>query len=204
MPPTRIQVSINSATGTGFVVTICNACNHPRQPTPTDTPTRPRNTHIHTDGNAHIHADGNTHTHPTATPTRTPTATPTRTPTATPTATPTSPPPAYLQRVNSGGANYTDTGGLLWSADKAFATGSWGYTGGTAKSTTTAVAGTNDDLLYQKRREAPGEYRFTVPNGTYQVRLKFAEFDVTKAGDRKMTIRLESTTVEPRWTSTPW
>ena len=64
------------------------------------------------------------------------------------------------------------------------------------KSTTTAVTGTNDDLRYQKRRESPGEYRFTVPNGTYGVTLKFAEFDVSKAGDRKMTIRLETTAVE--------
>ena len=59
-------------------------------------------------------------------------------------------------------------------------------------------------MLYQKRREAPGEYRFTVPNGTYQVRLKFAEFDVSKVGDRKMTIRLRAQPSRPRWTSTPW
>ena len=101
-----------------------------------------------------------------------------------------------MQRANSGGANYTDTVGNLWAADKAYAVGSWGYTGGSAKSTTTAVAGTNDDLLYQKRRESPGEYQFTVPNGIYGVTLKFAEFNVSKVNERKMTIRLEATTVE--------
>lgn len=129
------------------------------------------------------------------TPTRTPTATATPTQTATPTITPT--PPPYLQRVNAGGTSFTDTLGNTWAADKAFATGSWGYsTAGSAKSYTTVVTGTDDDLLYQKLREIAGEYRFTVPNGTHQVTLKFAEFAATKATDRPMVIQIEGVTVE--------
>lgn len=109
---------------------------------------------------------------------------------------PTATPLSYVQRVNSGGPTYTDGQGLSWTADKAFATGSWGYVGGSAKSSTMAVAGTTDDFLFQKYREGLSEYRFTVPNGTYQVELSFVEFAANKAGDRVMRITLEGATVE--------
>ncbi len=133
---------------------------------------------------------------PTATPTTAPTATPTTAPTATPTTAPTATPASYVQRVNSGGPTYTDGQGWSWAADKAFATGSWGYVGGSAKSSTMAVAGTTDDFLFQKYREGMSEYRFTVPNGTYQVELSFVEFAANKAGERVMRITLEGATVE--------
>ena len=126
---------------------------------------------------------------PTFTPTPTPTAT------ATPTATPTQAP--YAQRVNVGStAAFTDGAGQVWAIDQAYGTsGPWGYTAGTAVSRTTAVAGTTDDALYQKYRELVGEYRFQVPNGTYQVTLKFAEFAVTNATDRRMNITIEGLAV---------
>jgi hypothetical protein len=131
--------------------------------------------------------------------TATPTPTPTPTVTASaqpPTGTPTPQPAAYTQRANAGGATYTDGQGQVWAADKAYAAGSWGYTGGSAKSSTNAVSGTNDDLLYQKYREGMSKYDFTVPNGAYQVTLKFAEFATTTVGDRKMQIAIEGATVE--------
>ena len=98
--------------------------------------------------------------------------------------------------MNSGGANFTDGQSQVWAADKAFAAGSWGYTAGTAKSTTTAVAGTTDDALYQKWRSVPGEYRFTVPNGAYEVTLRFAEFEATNSSTRVMKITIEGVVVE--------
>ena len=132
---------------------------------------------------------------PTATPTNTPCVTcPTATPTPVATATPTSAP--YTQRANNGGAVFTDGQGQAWAADKAFASGSWGYTAGTAKSTTTAVAGTTDDALYQKWRSAPGEYRFTVANGAYEITLRFAEFEATRSSSRVMKITIEGVVVE--------
>lgn len=74
----NISVRVDSLTGTGFVVTICNACN---QPPPTSTPTAtPSPT-------------------PTVTLTRTPTNTPTATSTRTPTRTPTATPPAAPMHV---------------------------------------------------------------------------------------------------------
>jgi phosphopantetheine adenylyltransferase len=125
-------------------------------------------------------------------PTPTPTATPSPTPTITPTPTP------YLNRVHSGStAAFTDGVGRVWVADRAYGTtGPWGYTTGSAVSNTTAVAGTTDDALYQKYREIAGEYRFQVPNGVYQVTLKFAEMAVTNATDRRMNITIEGVRVE--------
>lgn len=137
---------------------------------------------------------------PTATPTITPSPTPSRPPTATPTPTrtPTATPTgaSYARRVNAGGVTYTDTQGRVWSADQAYATAGWGYVAGRAKSSNLAVAATGDDLLYQKYREGMSAYRFTVPNGTYQVTLRFAEFATDKAGDRVMRVALEGADVE--------
>ncbi|MGC8786912.1 MAG: S8 family serine peptidase [Anaerolineae bacterium] len=134
---------------------------------------------------------------PTATPEPTSTSTPTPIPTATLEPTPTPTPTPYLQRVNCGGTSYTDSQGQVWAADQAW-NGSWGYMNGTAKSSTNAVNGTIDDALYQSWRENPVEYRFAVPNGTYKVTLRFAEFEVSKANDRVMRITIEGVVVEGR------
>jgi chitinase len=99
-------------------------------------------------------------------------------------------------RVNAGGALFNDSLGQAWQADKAFATGSWGYVSGVTKSSSTAVSGTVDDLLYQKYRESMTEYKFTVPNGQHQVKLRFAEFSATAAGRRVMRVTLEGAIVE--------
>ncbi|NUQ37112.1 MAG: S8 family serine peptidase [Caldilineales bacterium] len=165
-------------------------------PTPTNTPL-PTNTPTPLPTNTPTPAPTNTPTPlPTNTPTPAPTNTPTRTPTPLPTNTPT-PAPASGQRVHSGGtAAFTDGQGQVWAVDQAFTTGGWGYTSGSAASTTTAVAGTTDDALYQRWREAPAEYRFTLPNGYYQVTLRFAEFQVSKSSDRVMRITLEGVDVE--------
>ena len=132
----------------------------------------------------------------TATKTATATATPTATATQTATKTPTTSPAVYLQRVDVGGPTYTDSQALTWAADRAFTTGSWGYVSGSAKSSTLAVAGTTDDFLFQKYREGMSEYRLAVPNGAYQVELRFVEFVVSKAGERVMRITLEGAAVE--------
>ena len=40
------------------------------------------------------------------------------------------------------------------------------------------------------------EYRFTLPNGSYRVTLRFAEFVATRAGVRVMRLSLEGAAVE--------
>ncbi len=89
-----------------------------------------------------------------------------------PTPTPT---PAFQARINCGGAQYTDHLGQVWEADRQYAPGGYGYSGGAAFNTDQDIANTDDDPLYQTER-AGGEYRFDVPNGTYEVTLLFTEF----------------------------
>ncbi len=104
--------------------------------------------------------------------------------------------PPYEQRVNCGSVSYTDAGHQVWSADRRYGLGAWGYLDGTLRSSNSAVSGTADDFLYQKYHEKPGEYRFTVPNGTYDVLLKFAEFVARSAGERPMKITIEGAVAE--------
>ena len=116
---------------------------------------------------------------PTATPTRTNTATmiPTATRTATPTVTPTQTVQVFSLRVNAGGDTYVDGATNTWQADQRYVAGGWGYVGGNTYSTMTGIAGTPDQSLYQTERwwNNTGGYKFTVPNGNYDVQLKFVE-----------------------------
>jgi YVTN family beta-propeller protein len=82
-------------------------------------------------------------------------------------------PPATVIRVNAAGPQYTDAAGQVWAAD-------FGFTGGASTTVTNAIAGTSDPALYQTERWDPSSapelsYAFTVPNGTYTVKLHFAE-----------------------------
>ena len=128
---------------------------------------------------------------PAGLPAATPTATPTAMPTAVPTATPTPTPAAYSQAVNSGSTSYTDVGGQVWASDRTYIVGSWGRMDGVARSSGAGVLGTQDDQLYQRYIEKPGEYRFTVPNGTYTVIIKLAEFVAKNSSERVMSLTLE-------------
>jgi Tol biopolymer transport system component len=76
-------------------------------------------------------------------------------------------------RINVAGAGFTDSNGYFWEADRGFNTGG-------VSTFTSPIANTVDDVLYQTERydlsAAPElQYAFAVPNGTYLVRLHFAE-----------------------------
>jgi len=140
----------------------------------------------------------------TATPTSTATATNTRTHTATATATNTATPtPLYERGVNVGGGSYTDTLGRAWSADQQYTPGDWGYVNpppptltSQTYSNATPIAGTEDDTLYQNERYSIAAYRFTVPSGTYEITLKFAEiYPQTQLGQRVFDVKIEGQTV---------
>ncbi len=133
----------------------------------------------------------------TMTPSRTPetpagpTATPTITPTPTVTGTAT-PVPSYVRRVNVGGGSYTDVSGRLWAADQAYTPGAWGYVNGRVYATTHAIVGTGDPVLYQTHRFGVSSYRFSVPNGRYTVRLRFAEtYAYASTGARVFSVLIE-------------
>jgi hypothetical protein len=102
---------------------------------------------------------------------------------------------AYEQRVNAGGMAYTDSAGKVWATDHGFVTDGWGYLAGSTFGTASTIAKTNNVPLYQTERiwsdsTMPG-YRFTVPNGQYEVTLKFAETYWTLANRRKFDVRIE-------------
>ncbi|MFD1143680.1 malectin domain-containing carbohydrate-binding protein [Larkinella insperata] len=83
--------------------------------------------------------------------------------------------PAVLARINAGGPAVT-TNGVAWSASQYFSGGK-SYT----NSKVTAIAGTDDDVLYLTEYSATtnlGSFTFAMPvpaPGTYTVRLHFAE-----------------------------
>jgi beta-glucanase (GH16 family) len=101
-------------------------------------------------------------------------------------------------RVHCGGDNYTDGQGNLWAADTNFA-GGWPSYGGTAASGTVEPT-SGDSSLYQYQRygnTTGGEtvtYIFNVPNGNYQVDLKFDETYWTGAGQRQFNYSINGTT----------
>jgi hypothetical protein len=88
-------------------------------------------------------------------------------------------------RVNAGGSAYTDSLGRFWSADTGFA-------GGNSYVVSSAISNTTTPALYQSERwnDAPFQYQYAVPNGTYQVNLKFAEIYYTQAGQRVFNVAL--------------
>lgn len=97
--------------------------------------------------------------------------------------------PAYQVGVNAGGAAYTDGDQDVWQADKKYTAGSWGWVGQRVEVTTTtkAIGGTDDDRLYQDRRSGIFSYRFdSVPAGTYEVELGFAEFQANMLPGRRV------------------
>jgi len=105
----------------------------------------------------------------------------------------------YYTGVNTGGKQYLDLAGNTWLADRAYTAGSWGYIGKTGTlSTKSAIGGTEDDPLYKDARAKAVEYRFDgLPEGRYQVELRFAEIQNHKPGRRQFDVIVEGQLVLP-------
>ncbi len=146
----------------------------------------------------------------TLTPTEGPASSPTPTATPTPTQTriPGGPVKAFLPLlyrprleylVDCGSdVGYSDVLGRVWKADQAHEEGGWGYVGDTGLFSVTRVIGnTSDPALYQTQRWSEGAfgYHFSVPNGTYEVELHFAELYYRKAESRRFSVDIEGQTV---------
>jgi len=90
-----------------------------------------------------------------------------------------------ITRINVGGPAFTDSLGRLWSADTNF-------TGGSTFSTGSAIGNTVDDPLFQSERYGnPFSYSLPVANGTYTVRLRFAEIFFGAPGNRVFDVDME-------------
>jgi beta-galactosidase len=75
---------------------------------------------------------------------------------------------------------------LCWLPDRPYTPGSWGYTGGEPLTrsghigTTPQIIGTANDPLLQTARDGIRQYRFDLPNGSYELELLFADISATK------------------------
>jgi prolyl-tRNA synthetase len=97
-------------------------------------------------------------------------------------------PKQVIFALNSGGPEYIDAAEQRYDADS-------GFSGGKTNATTAAIAGTQDDTLYQSERYGNFSYNIPVENGEYEVTLKFAEIYWTKKGKRVFNVLIEGKTV---------
>lgn len=80
-----------------------------------------------------------------------------------------------------------------------FSPDGWGYRDGYSAATTANIANTNDDPLFRADHRWYGTadpgYSFTVPNGRYDVTMRFTEQNQFRIGGRLFGINIEGTTV---------
>ncbi|WP_439185606.1 glycoside hydrolase family 2 TIM barrel-domain containing protein [Carboxylicivirga taeanensis] len=87
--------------------------------------------------------------------------------------------------INAGSDAYfhADGSSLVFMPDRPYEKGSWGYINGEAMErgdrpgTTAEIKGTQEDPLFQTRREGEMAYRFDVEPGTYELTLGFADLN---------------------------
>jgi hypothetical protein len=93
-------------------------------------------------------------------------------------------------RIVAGGPGVTDQMGRLWQPDAH-------YDAGNVYATRASIAGAGTPALYQTERYHGREfrYKFCVPDGTYKVRLKFAEIWFTSPGRRVFDVAINGKTV---------
>jgi hypothetical protein len=106
----------------------------------------------------------------------------------------------FVLRVNCGAVDaYKDPEGNVWQADQEMETGkSWGADYGmTVDREGVGVTGTKITPVYECERYSMDDYRFTVPNGKYTVRLHFAETyeGIMGAGERVFSVSIQGQTV---------
>jgi hypothetical protein len=101
-------------------------------------------------------------------------------------------------RINAGGADFTDTGGNLFVADKAFVAGDFGWVNSDIERIfTDPIAGTTDDPLYQATRGGSVTFSYlfdSLPADDYDVTLHFAEPNAS-AGSRTFDVLAEGVVI---------
>ena len=104
--------------------------------------------------------------------------------------------PTVVARVNCGDAKaYTDETGATWAADQVYGEGkTWGAVGGqTITREDLKIEGTKMPEVFLTERYSMTAYRFDLPNGTYAVKLYFAETysGITADGERVFSVSLQ-------------
>jgi beta-galactosidase len=104
------------------------------------------------------------------------------------------------------GANvsYVDPQGLVWLPSQEYEPGGWGYVGGVdqwkaVKGEGRAdILGTSEDPLYHAIREGMQAFRFDVPDGDYELELRFNEYFPKKGGERVFRVTCNGATLIDR------
>jgi len=104
-------------------------------------------------------------------------------------------PPKFALRVNCGAEKeYVDENGVTWLADKVLqGKAKWGaYNGLTVRRTGLTLAECKQPDVYLTERYSAKGYEFSLENGSYTVRLHFAEtYEKHKAeGLRRFTVKI--------------
>jgi beta-galactosidase len=101
------------------------------------------------------------------------------------------PDPVRMIAVNAGGSyQYVDGEGTAWEADRRYRPGEWGHVGGTAQLGHHRVRGTDEEGLFQARREGASAYRFDLADGDYEVLVRIVEMTHDSAGRRIQNVRV--------------
>ena len=108
--------------------------------------------------------------------------------------------PNFVLRVNCAASEpYTDKAGNVWLVDPIpDSDADWGAVGGmTIDRGELSISGTDAPKVYETERYSMEAYKFAVPNGTYTVRLHFAEtYDgITGDGQRVFSVAVNDQTV---------
>jgi hypothetical protein len=103
--------------------------------------------------------------------------------------------PAFALRVNCAAEEpYVDRTGVTWLPDRMMARGAeWGAVGGeTVLRDLSTVLGTDSPKVYVTERYGMDSYEFVVPEGSYTVRLHFAETwpPIEAAGERVFSVSI--------------
>ncbi|MFI5370524.1 MAG: glycoside hydrolase family 2 TIM barrel-domain containing protein [Candidatus Eisenbacteria bacterium] len=93
-------------------------------------------------------------------------------------------PPHITLAMNASRCQYLDSTGTAWEACHDHARGGWGRIGGMPHLTHHRIFGTHDDLLFQATIEGIRSLRFDVPDGEYDLELRFAETQDRRPGER--------------------
>lgn len=93
--------------------------------------------------------------------------------------------------VNVGGkAEVVDGDGVIWEGDRPYRAGGFGFIGGEATqfSKELPVRGAAQTPVYFTYRRGIQGYRFDVPDGEYEIELRFAEPTATAVGERRFDV----------------
>ncbi|HEX6124378.1 MAG TPA: glycoside hydrolase family 2 TIM barrel-domain containing protein [Pyrinomonadaceae bacterium] len=93
--------------------------------------------------------------------------------------------------VNSGShTEVVDDAGMIWQAEATVETRGWSLVEKDSKPVETRrnILGTPDDPVYQTMREGEAEYHFDVPDGPYEIELRFVETKFMGSGERVFSV----------------